>query len=66
MRVARSLVDYVFRWLSKKFVDADNQQKLGILSPEGGPASSAAYTPARPLTASGPPRRLAVDETPAR
>jgi ribonucleoside-diphosphate reductase alpha chain len=34
IRVAKSLVDYIFRWLGKKFLDADTQQELGILSPE--------------------------------
>ena len=32
--VAKSIVDYIFRWLGKKFLDADSQQELGILSPE--------------------------------
>ncbi len=26
--------DYVFRWMGKKFLDADKQQELGIMSPE--------------------------------
>ena len=34
IRVAKSLVDYIFRWLGKKFLDADTQQELGIMSPE--------------------------------
>ncbi|HZC13870.1 MAG TPA: vitamin B12-dependent ribonucleotide reductase, partial [Thermoleophilaceae bacterium] len=34
IRVAKSIVDYVFRWMGKKFLDADTQQELGILSPE--------------------------------
>jgi ribonucleoside-diphosphate reductase alpha chain len=34
IRVAKSIVDYIFRWLGKKFLDADRQQELGILSPE--------------------------------
>jgi ribonucleoside-diphosphate reductase alpha chain len=34
IRVAKSLVDYIFRWLGKKFLDADKQQELGIMSPE--------------------------------
>ncbi|MDQ3890875.1 MAG: vitamin B12-dependent ribonucleotide reductase [Actinomycetota bacterium] len=34
IRVAKSLVDYIFRWLGKKFLDPDTQQELGILSPE--------------------------------
>ncbi len=34
IRIAKSLVDYIFRWMGKKFLDADTQQELGIMSPE--------------------------------
>jgi len=34
IRIAKSLVDYIFRWLGKKFLDTDTQQELGIMSPE--------------------------------
>jgi ribonucleoside-diphosphate reductase alpha chain len=34
VRVAKSLVDYIFRWMGKKFLDTDTQQQLGIMSPE--------------------------------
>jgi ribonucleoside-diphosphate reductase alpha chain len=34
IRVAKSIVDYVFRWMGKKFLDVDKQQELGIMSPE--------------------------------
>jgi ribonucleoside-diphosphate reductase alpha chain len=34
IRVAKSIVDYVFRWMGKKFLDADTQQELGIMSSE--------------------------------
>jgi ribonucleoside-diphosphate reductase alpha chain len=34
IRVAKSIVDYVFRWMGKKFLDADKQHELGIMSPE--------------------------------
>jgi ribonucleoside-diphosphate reductase alpha chain len=34
IRVAKSLVDYIFRWLGKKFLDADQQAELGIMSAE--------------------------------
>ncbi len=34
IRVAKSIVDYIFRWMGKKFLDADKQQELGIMSPE--------------------------------
>jgi ribonucleoside-diphosphate reductase alpha chain len=34
IRVAKSLVDYIFRWMGKKFLSTDQQEELGILSPE--------------------------------
>ena len=34
IRVAKSLVDYIFRWLGKKFLDAEMQADLGIMSAE--------------------------------
>ncbi len=34
IRIAKSLVDYIFRWMGKKFLDAETQQELGIMSPE--------------------------------
>jgi ribonucleotide reductase alpha subunit len=34
IRVAKSIVDYIFRWFGKKFLTQDQQEELGILSPE--------------------------------
>jgi ribonucleoside-diphosphate reductase alpha chain len=34
IRIAKSIVDYVFRWMGKKFLTADQQQEIGILTPE--------------------------------
>jgi ribonucleoside-diphosphate reductase alpha chain len=34
IRVAKSIVDYVFRWMGKKFLTADQQEEAGILSQE--------------------------------
>jgi ribonucleoside-diphosphate reductase alpha chain len=34
IRVAKSLVDYIFRWMGKKFLSADQQEEIGILTPE--------------------------------
>ncbi len=34
IRVAKSIVDYVFRWMGKKFLNIDQQEEVGILSPE--------------------------------
>src|SRR5437588_4664418 len=34
IRVAKSIVDYIFRWFGKKFLTPDQQEEIGILSPE--------------------------------
>src|SRR5687768_15195100 len=34
IRAAKSIVDYIFRWFGKKFLTVDQQEELGILSPE--------------------------------
>ena len=34
IRVAKSIVDYIFRWFGKKFLTAEQQEEIGILSPE--------------------------------
>ena len=34
IRTAKSIVDYIFRWFGKKFLTADQQEEVGILSPE--------------------------------
>jgi ribonucleoside-diphosphate reductase alpha chain len=34
IRAAKSIVDYIFRWMGKKFLTTDQQEEIGILSPE--------------------------------
>jgi len=34
IRTAKSIVDYIFRWMGKKFLSAEQQEEAGILSPE--------------------------------
>ncbi|HEX5247074.1 MAG TPA: vitamin B12-dependent ribonucleotide reductase [Gaiellaceae bacterium] len=34
IRTAKSIVDYIFRWFGKKFLTAEQQEEVGILSPE--------------------------------
>jgi ribonucleoside-diphosphate reductase alpha chain len=34
IRAAKSIVDYVFRWMGKKFLTVEQQEEIGILSPE--------------------------------
>jgi ribonucleoside-diphosphate reductase alpha chain len=63
IRVAKSIVDYIFRWMGKRFLTVDQQGELGILSAEvrarlaegyrnGGDAPAAA--PAVPVEAAPP------------
>jgi ribonucleoside-diphosphate reductase alpha chain len=44
IRNAKSIVDYIFRWMGKRFLSADQQEELGILSPEVRARLAAAYT----------------------
>ena len=63
---AKSMPDYIMRWLASRFLDADTQEELGILTPEvrarkigrgrRRPARPAAR-PARPTAATAAPRR---------
>jgi len=64
IRVAKSIVDYVFRWMGKRFLDVDQQEEIGILSAEvrarlaagyanGGTVDPAA-APAAPVEAAPP------------
>jgi ribonucleoside-diphosphate reductase alpha chain len=34
IRVAKSIVDYIFRWMGKRFLSADQQEEVGIMSAE--------------------------------
>jgi ribonucleoside-diphosphate reductase alpha chain len=43
IRAAKSIVDYVFRWMGKKFLTVDQQEEIGILSPEVRARMAAAY-----------------------
>jgi len=63
IRAAKSIVDYIFRWMGKKFLTVDQQEEIGILSAEvrarlaegyrnGGDAPAAA--PAVPVEAAPP------------
>ena len=63
---AKSMPDYIMRWLASRFLDADTQEELGILTPEvrarkigrghHRPAPPAAR-PARPTAATAARRR---------
>ncbi|HSL64455.1 MAG TPA: vitamin B12-dependent ribonucleotide reductase [Gaiellaceae bacterium] len=43
IRMAKSIVDYIFRWFGKKFLTAEQQEEAGILSPEVKARLSASY-----------------------
>src|SRR6476619_7265336 len=43
IRVAKSIVDYIFRWFGKKFLTIEQQEAAGILSPEVKARLAAAY-----------------------
>ena len=55
IRVAKSIVDYIFRWMGKKFLTVDQQEEIGILSPRCGPA----WRPRYANGGDGRPRRRA-------
>jgi ribonucleoside-diphosphate reductase alpha chain len=50
--IAKSLVDYIFRWLASKFLTADLKEKVGIISREepGGAASATGFKAAATLS----------------
>src|SRR5262249_45768284 len=43
---AKSIVDYIFRWMGKKFLSADQQEEAGILTPEVKARLAAAHSEA--------------------
>ncbi len=62
IRVAKSIVDYVFRWMGKKFLTVEQQEEIGILSAEVRARMASGYAngggetaaPAEPLDAPPP------------
>src|SRR5262249_45109234 len=48
IRVAKSIVDYIFRWMGKKFLSADQHEEAGSLTPEVKARLSAAYANGAP------------------
>src|SRR3954468_20958486 len=57
IRVAKSIVDYIFRWMGKKFLSTDQQEEAGILTPEVKARLAAAYAAgeAAPASHEAPP-----------
>jgi ribonucleoside-diphosphate reductase alpha chain len=62
IRVAKSLVDYIFRWMGKKFLTTDQQEEIGILSPEVRARLAASYNALEGRAAS--PEPAAVEAAP--
>ena len=63
IRMAKSIVDYIFRWLGKKFLSADQQEEAGILTAEVKARLAAAYASgeAAPATVeAAPPGQTAL------
>jgi ribonucleoside-diphosphate reductase alpha chain len=54
IRVAKSIVDYVFRWMGKKFLTVEQQEEIGILSPEVRAKMASAYAAADAQAAAAP------------
>ncbi len=61
IRVAKSLVDYIFRWMGKKFLTTDQQEEVGILSPEVRARLAASYA----ALEGGAREPVAIDPAPA-
>ena len=63
IRIAKSIVDYIFRWMGKKFLSADQQEEAGILTPEVKARLAAAYAAgeaAAPVHDAPPPGQTAL------
>ncbi len=57
IRIAKSIVDYIFRWFGKKFLTVDQQEEVGILSTEVKARMAANYANGGTAPAAPPPRR---------
>jgi ribonucleoside-diphosphate reductase alpha chain len=56
--IAKSIVDYIFRWLASKFYDDDAKEAIGIIRREDkaeGPGAAVAAPPRRGKTSKGKP-----------
>jgi ribonucleoside-diphosphate reductase alpha chain len=75
---AKSMPDYIMRWLASRFLDADIQEELGILTPEvrakktaeditsgaSGGSSSPANGSSEPVASVTPPAAAMTDSPP--
>jgi ribonucleoside-diphosphate reductase alpha chain len=54
IRTAKSIVDYIFRWMGKRFLSVEQQEELGIMSPEVKARLAASYRAETPSTTAEP------------
>jgi ribonucleoside-diphosphate reductase alpha chain len=61
--MAKSLIDYIYRWLASRFLDAEDQEAVGIVRRDLAPAAptSTEIAPASPAPASGAGPRAVTD-----
>jgi ribonucleoside-diphosphate reductase alpha chain len=60
IRIAKSIVDYVFRWMGKKFLTIEQQEEIGVLSPELRAKLTAQYAAGEAQTTSAAPMEAAT------
>ncbi len=58
--MAKSLIDYIFRWLASRFLDAEDQEAVGIVRREPAPAEAASQELAAPGEVPPTPTELKV------
>src|SRR5437764_616061 len=65
IRVAKSIVDYIFRWMGKRFLSVEHQEEVGILSPEvrARLAQSYAALEGKPVSAEPPAEAATPGQT---
>jgi len=64
IRIAKSIVDYIFRWFGKKFLTVDQQEEVGILSTEVKARMAARYENGGAATAPTPSAEAGEAGTP--
>src|SRR5438477_4906989 len=63
IRIAKSIVDYVFRWFGKKFLTTDQQEAAGILSAEVRARLAQSYAEGQPSAAEAPAEAATPGQT---
>jgi ribonucleoside-diphosphate reductase alpha chain len=63
IRIAKSIVDYVFRWFGKKFLTTEQQEAAGILSAEVRARLAQSYAEGQPSAAEAPAEAATPGQT---